>query len=104
MAIVVFPPEGNVLLRHVVEREGGIPGLEGITGIARKVRRVGSRADGGFSVDWRNQNQKAPGVIDLAVACGDAKEVAVELEGLFLVASNRLTGHFRSHTDHLTVN
>src|SRR5215469_7064012 len=50
MAIPILTAEGDVLLRHPVESERSIPGLERIAGVLCEVRRAG---DGVGAIDWR---------------------------------------------------
>src|SRR5947199_4761937 len=77
--MIELPAESDVLAGHPVEGCGSVPSFEGVAGILREVRRAGS---GGGSIDGREQNQIAPGIIDAAAAERQPVAVAVEPEAV----------------------
>src|SRR5262245_8924548 len=75
MAVVELGAERDELARHEVEGQLRIPGLEWI---ARAGGEVRSPAERGGAVDWREQHQVAPRVVDRAAADGERDQVVVE--------------------------
>ena len=80
--VVIFPAERDVLLGHVVKRDGRIPRLERISRILRKVRRIRGRRNRGFSVDRRQQHQIASRIVDFPAAQRQAEQVVMEPEAV----------------------
>src|SRR6516162_4124365 len=79
VAMIELPTKGDVLAGHVVVSARNVPSLKGIARIFRKVRSPGG---GGGSVDGRQQDQVAPGVVDLAAANGYPVAVPVKPEAV----------------------
>src|SRR4029077_4106964 len=75
VAMIELPPEGDVLAWHVVIGCGHIPRLERIAGILGEVRCSRSC---GCAVDWRQQHQISPGIVDLSAAQRKAVTIFVE--------------------------
>src|SRR5271155_1535814 len=74
-AVVVLEPVGEVLAGHVVGGDRDVPCLERVTGVLGEV----GRARGcGCSVDGRQQDQIAAGVVDAPAT--ECKRVAVAVE------------------------
>src|ERR1700730_1743865 len=78
VTIVVLPAEGDVLAGHVIECERRIPGLERISRISRKVWRIERRRCGRLSVDGRDEDKIASGIVDLAAAERHRKTIFLE--------------------------
>src|SRR5215472_5808982 len=77
MAIPILTAEGDVLLRHPVESERSIPGLERIAGVLCEVRRAG---DGIGSIDRGQQSEIASGIAHRPASHGHGIPVFVEPE------------------------
>ena len=80
--IVILRAERDVLLRHIVKRDGRIPRFERIARIPCKVRRVRSCGNGALSIYRGNQYEIASRIVDLAAADGYAEQIPVKPEAV----------------------
>src|ERR1035438_6163546 len=75
MAIAVLTAEGDVLVGHVVPGDGSVGA---VVGLARILREVGSAGYSGGSIDGRQQDEIAAGIVDLAAANSQPILVLIE--------------------------
>ena len=75
VAVVVLQAVGEVLAGHVVRGDGGVPGLVLVAGI---LGEAGRTRGGDGSVDGRQEDEVASGVVDLAAAYSEAVAVVIE--------------------------
>src|SRR5580658_10500448 len=80
VAVVILPTKRDVLLGHVIKRDGRIPRLERIAGIFRKVRRIRCSRNRGLSIDRWQQHQVASRVVDLSTTQRPTEKIEMEPE------------------------
>src|ERR1700686_5450533 len=94
--MVVFPSESNVLARHPVKSSGYIPGFIWISGI---LGEVGCSRSGCRTVDRRQQDQVAPGIVDLPATDSQTILIVIEPEAVVEhIAKKALLGTLRRIT------
>src|ERR1700676_1296323 len=79
VAIAILPAESNVLFGHPIKGRRSIPGFEREAGTFREIWRSGDRVR---SIDWGQQHQIAPGIVQHATTKRQSECVLFEPEAV----------------------